>query len=208
MKNFIKITVMAVCALLVACALVACNNDADGGKGKSKEYVFEAEYTNLSGKRGTGYSDGAAETDMIMSKTTDAKGSSAASNGYFVGYLHCEISIEFEFTSDKAADAKIVMRLSSEMRDITLSPEKVGVLVNGEAINYGSLSLKGNAHPQEFYDKTFALKAQLKEGKNVISLVVYDNDYLNGETGGPCIDCLKVTTTAVLTWEPILANIA
>ena len=47
---------------------------------------------------------------------------------------------------------------------------------------------------------------RLKAGKNTVTLKILANDFRNGQTGGPTIDCMKVTTTATLTWDPKTDN--
>ena len=52
------------------------------------------------------------------------------------------------------------------------------------------------------YDKPIAMPISILEGENTISLVVLENTFKYGrETGGPCVDCIKIMTSSDLTWE-------
>ena len=47
----------------------------------------------------------------------------------------------------------------------------------------------------------------LKEGENVITFQVGDNEYCNGAAGGPLVDAIKLTSTSSLTMTEYPDNI-
>ncbi len=48
---------------------------------------------------------------------------------------------------------------------------------------------------------------QLKEGLNIITLTIGDNDFVNGKAGGPSIDAIYLSTDDDLSWIPEEDNI-
>ena len=64
-------------------------------------FVMEAEYTYITEKQGNGYSGSSTGKEMVQKDETGA----GASNGYWLGYLYRpNMTVDFEFTSDKAVD--------------------------------------------------------------------------------------------------------
>lgn len=136
MKKTVKSLIAAAlagCMLVSAGALVGCggdNNGENGGGGGGNEYVFEAEYTDLTGLVGLGPSGSTKGVDMIGD-------SAKASNGYFVGTLGAESPLTFKFNSDKDATATLKGIFGSNaLGAITWTPEDFGIVVNGTAITY------------------------------------------------------------------------
>lgn len=175
-----------------------------------KEVVFEAEDTNLNGKSGPGLSGTGSGTSMIEYSNT-----LGASNDRFVGYLYeAGVSLEFQFNSDVATStAKLVLRLSAELRDFSIGPDSYIVYLNSKAINYSTISFtnvpKGSSddtqsiHALPFADFTIAENVSLKEGMNTVQLVTDNDDALSGTTmvaKAPLVDCLKVTSDSVINW--------
>ena len=175
------------------------------------EYVFEAEDTDLTGKSGPGLSGRAPGTAMIQ--FSDKLG---ASNNRFIGYQYDETcTLEFQFVSDMAVeDAKIVLRLSAEMRDYDMNPDNYYVMLNGNPIAYSEIKFVnvpkassddvGEVNALEFKDFVLVENAKLKEGLNTIQLQTANDHPLEGTTvlsDAPLIDCLKITTSAVLSWS-------
>lgn len=138
-------------------------------------YVFEAEYTELEGKQGVGYSSGVSGTDMIVH---DVVGDIGASNGYWVSYLYYnEAFLEFKIDSDKAVeDATLDLRLSVEFYDFVMNPSNVSITVNGEALRYSDIALNGAIVSEDekrpFEDYKIATGVSLKEGENIIRITV------------------------------------
>lgn len=175
-----------------------------GGWTKTKTgtstYVFEAENTDLTGKIGPGFSGTAQEESMIV---TDDK--FAPSAGRFVSYMYQNgNSLEFYIASGEAVpDATLVISVAAEMENINFGPDEFQVLVNGKAQNYSSVRLTENS---PFSDAIEINNVSLNEGENLIQLVVTNSIRPLGESGtyaatAPMIDCIKITTSSVLTWD-------
>ena len=175
------------------------------------EYVFEAEDTDLTGKSGPGLSGKAPGTAMIQFSNK-----LGASNDRFIGYQYDETcTLEFHIVSDMAvSDAKIVLRLSAEMRDYNMGPDNYYIMLNGNLISYSEIKFEnvpksgsddvGEVNALPFADFVILENASLKEGLNTIQLQTANDHPLEGTTvlsDAPLIDCLKITTSAVLSWS-------
>ena len=187
-----------------------------------KVNVFEAEYLDFTDFFGWGFSGNATGTDAIVEDTT---GTAGVSNGRFVTYLYGNgITLEYEIYSDRTVeDVTLTLRLSGEVKDFYLQALKTpGVLeeepvytikVNGETIIYSDMYFIGVPSQSSntimpFQDYVISVDVTLVEGLNTIQLIT-DNELLMGGTmsaTAPMIDCLKLTTYAVLTWTPKLDN--
>lgn len=173
------------------------------------EYIFEAEYIDgIEDMRGMGYSGGATGTAMILN---DRKVPMGASNGFYVSYLYQNgLTLEYVIQSDKAVtDAKLVLRLSAEMKDITINGTSYSVIVNGTPVAYDDISFMGvppmTAEAKyPFRDYTITTTLSLKEGENVIQLKTTNETAMGGTMSAtaPLVDCIKIYTSAVLTWTP------
>lgn len=173
------------------------------------EYIFEAEYIDgIEDMRGMGYSGGATGTAMILN---DRKNPMGASNGFYVSYLYQNgLTLEYVIHSDKAVtDAKLVLRLSAEMMDIAINGESYSVIVNGTSIAYEDISFIGvppmTAQAKyPFKDYTITTSLTLKEGENIIQLKTTNDEAMGGTMSAtaPLVDCIKIYTTANLSWEP------
>lgn len=191
-----------------------------------KNYVFEAELTDLSNFKGTGYSNEATAGQAIQaaSKWSD-KVDLQASNGFWVGYMYMpELELKFEFVSDRdVSDATVKMRLSGEIVDcITLNSEIFKVILNDTPIRYNDIVISGinkgtSQPPKAFEDYEVGINLSLKEGKNTVVLKVNNRTTPVGTDGvpaggkimatAPLIDCIKITTVAVLEWNPWFTGI-
>lgn len=176
------------------------------------EYVFEAENTNLDGKTGPGLSGTASAGGMIQT----VKGFNA-SGDMFVGYQY-EIgcSITFQFISDRTInDAKIVLSLSAEYGDFTMNYTDNQIEVNGQYLEYSDIAFVDVPNPGTtemdtsklyalpFEDFVIAENVTLYEGLNYVTIMTNNSNALEGTTfkaTAPLVDCLKVTTGAVLDW--------
>lgn len=172
-------------------------------------YTFEAEDTDLTGKTGPSFSGSASEEGMII---TDATGATGASNDRYVGYLYNNgLSLEFRIASDMAVrDATIVLRLSGEYAAMSYDSTEFQVLVNGQPQTFSEISKDPTAAGVDvlpFEDHTISVNVPLVEGANLIQLKVNNTKATDGTTfkaQAPLVDCLKITTTAVLTWDAYL----
>ena len=188
----------------------------------SKIHVFEAEYLDFSDFFGWGFSGNATGTDAIVA---DTDGQGAASNGHFVTYLYGKgITLTYDIYSDRAvSDVTLTLRLSGEVKDFFIQSTKTpGVLeqepvytikVNGQSIQYSKIYFvdvpsQSSNTLLPFQDFVISVNISLVEGKNTFQLIT-DNELLMGGTmsaTAPMVDCLKLTTYAVLTWTPKLDN--
>lgn len=193
-------------AILAILALTACTGGGSGG-GKTKTYVMEAEYIDLSEAVGAGMSSEASGVNMIWGngESDKAKG---WSSGYYVGFTYSAgLEFNFEFNSDKDATSTLILRLGSEIGDVTFTPESLQVKMNGEEVTYTNLLVYGSdMADMKFDDFTIASNLNIKEGKNTITITILDNTLRSGQIGGPMIDCIKIRTNAELTWADKLDN--
>lgn len=191
-----------------------------------KNYVFEAELTDLSDFEGTGFSNEAKAGQAIQaaSKWSD-RVDLQASNGFWVGYMYKnELELKFEFTSDRnVSDATIKIRLSGEIVDrIAINSDIFKIILNDVPINYNEIVISGinkgtSEPPKVFEDYELGVNLSLKEGKNTIVLKVNNKTSPTGTDGvpaggkivatAPLIDCIKITTVAVLEWNPWFTGI-
>ncbi len=208
-KVFAAVLMLAVVAAMML-AVTACSDEPSGGGDGISEYVLEAEYMDIKDVAGAGISSNQSGYALIYGDGTDAQKELGWSSGYYIGYTHTSaFSMDFTFEADKDATATIVIRLGSEIGNITLTPESFEIKLNGTSINYGSMFVEGgnqNMSTMEFFDKTLTSAAQLKAGTNTINVSVHSNELRNGQTGGPMIDCVKVTTVAALEWTSYTDN--
>lgn len=194
-----------------------CGYERDSGADAT--YVFEAEYTDVSRIRGVGYSGGATGTSIIINESLRSNPEDTpieASNGYFVSYLYGrDLALEFVINSDKAVDnVKLTLRLSAEITDFTITDETYTILVNDEKVSYEPIAFT-NVPPMAtqivmpFQDFLISTSVSLVEGENVIVLQTTNDDSSMGGTMravAPMVDCIKLETSAVLTWEPMEEN--
>ena len=173
-------------------------------------YTFEAEYTDLSGLEGMGYSGNASGTKMIE----DGE-SRNASNGKYVGWLYNEgLTLTFNVTSDAAVDdAKLALRLSAEYYDITLTDSNYTVAVNGNKVAYSDISFTGTDTAElPFADYVLDSEVSLNEGSNVITLTVTNNEKKTGTlyATAPMVDCLYIYSDSDVEWDqgfPLTDNV-
>ena len=182
------------------------------------EYVFEAENTDLTGKNYPGLSGSAPEKAMVQNFTTNIRGEELnASGGRYIGYqTTIGANITFRIVSDmEVDDAKIVLRLSKELGDYTFTPDNYTVELNADPLQFEPIAFTDvpsqaaaddvkNCYALPFDDFVIAENVHLKEGVNTINCIVLNSDPIAGttiESNGPLIDCIKITTTAVLDWS-------
>ena len=105
-------------------------------------------------------------------------------------------------------NATIVLRLGSEMGDLTFEPENFEIKLNGEKLDYHPIYLTNSStlENMRFADKTVANDAKIKAGENVLTLRVLANTLAGGTTAGPIVDCVKIMANAKFSWNPLLDN--
>lgn len=212
MKKIISVICVLICTILCCGVIAACSNTGDDpavGGGKNT-FTFEAEYTNLDGLTGGGISNAAEGVNMIMGTGSQADKDKGWGEGYFVGYTYAAgLTFTFEIKSDAAAEAKIILRLASEIGDITLDSSVFSVIVNGEELEYSGMYVANSKIDEaKFYDKAIAQGFTLKEGDNVVQLRINANTLMGNSQGGPLIDSIKISTDANLTWTPKTENVS
>lgn len=168
--------------------------------------TFEAENTNLVGKVGAGWSGSASGSNMIV----DDAGASA---GKYVGWLTNEGSfLEFNIISDRAvSNATLTVAMNMEMirdqvvlADVTLNNTNYSIMVNGQPFTFSQV-LDAGDDPYNLPITNIVLSnVNLLAGTNTILLVNGKNTFWDGRQAGPGVDCIKITSTAQLTWVPII----
>ena len=199
-------------------------------------YIFEAEHTALVDEeglplKGVGASGGAEGTSMIQSMPRGAEGM-MASGGFFVTFLYRKgLALNFDIVSDReVSDVTLILRITCENKEFCLDPyldtgktesgtqiSKYTVTVNGEEVAYDQIEIPasdvaGHADTggrRPFSDHVLAVNLTLHKGSNRITLLT-DNDHGMGGTmsaTAPVVDCIKLTTSATLSWDPKLGNL-
>lgn len=203
-KGIIAVALALAAAAVMTVGFAACGDDLPEG---FKEYVMEAEYVaGIENVQGAGMSSNQSGYDLIYGDGTDAQKELGWSEGYYVGYTYSpNFSMDFKFTADKAGTATIVLRLGSEIGDITLTPDEFEITLNGTSLQYGSIFVECGAandmSKMTFSDKTITSSGQLKAGENTLNISVHANELRGGQTGGPAIDYVKITTDAKLDYK-------
>ena len=178
--------------------------------------VFEAEYTDLRGIVGSGYSGSATGPGLIQNVSTvpasgskDGKTSTVANGGSYIPFVYGPITLTFEIYSDKAVSgASMSLGLDSEIGSIAIGPDIINVSVNGDPTSYsGTINKDVNAFTS--FEKYACGTGDLVEGWNTITVSIVENTIYNGRTGGPAIDCLEIGNLggATLSWRPALYNL-
>lgn len=183
------------------------NADTTIYAGWKKQLVMEAEYVDFTGLGGPGYSGSVTGTDMIG---WDRDGTLEASNDYYVSYLYRkDITLTFDFVSSATAtDADVVIRISAEFYDQTFSSDNYSVVLNGTVLPWSAVTIAGSENPA-FIDVTVGKQLTLIEGDNKIELITNNSTAIGGTmaASAPIVDCVKVASSATLTWTPITGNL-
>lgn len=179
-----------------------------------RQYTFEAEYVDVTGKKGQGSSDNVSGTQLILSADTvkDNGSEMGISNDYFMGKLYYNGAyIDFEINSETdASDVILILRLTPDMYDMEFTEDTWQILVNDEKIPYGTLSLTGAVSASDggentkrpFQNYEIPVKINLKAGQNTIRLLTNNNENHGGTFNAdtPLIDCIYLCTDAELSW--------
>lgn len=176
-----------------------------------KEWSFEAEYTDVSGIHGHGYSGEFDGTDIIL-RDTKNKG---ASNNFFVSFLYgASVELIFEINAAEAVEnAVLELSLTAEQGDVVLTPDNYTVKVNDQALTYGGISMTGaESAPDKmlnFKRYNISMTVSLNKGNNVIKLITSNNVPMKNGAGeaigtmyatAPVVDCLYLYTDVTLSW--------
>ena len=147
-------------------------------------YVFEAEDTDLTGNESVG-----------------------ASGNRMVGYLYASgISLEFYIASDMDVDdATIDVSITGEFVTMSYDGNDYQVIVNGEAKSYPRVTIEATQSSMPQCADLISIKGvHLNKGANLIQLMTNNTNEVDGTTFkayAPIVDCVKVTTEAVLIWD-------
>lgn len=213
LKKAIAALLAAACTLPAA-VLTACGGDPEQSgpptPGKNQTYVLEAEYTDIEGKSGAGLSSEPFGFSLIYGNGGQADKDKGWSNGYFIAHTYKDgFTLQFDFTAAAAGTATLAVRLGSELGTLDLTPTSFGVVLNDKEVTYTSMQVQGSTSLDTvaFYDKVLPGEVEIKAGANTLKLIVRANTFKNNTTtGGPLIDCVKLTTKAGLSWEPKTDN--
>lgn len=205
-KKLNKLVLLTTSLLALGVALVSC-----GKTSSAQTYVMEAEYIDLDEVQGSGISSDQGGVQMIYGNGTAEEKNAGWSNGYFVGFTYApDLKLDFVFTSDRMATSTIVLRLGSELGNLNLNPSIFEIQLNEDVIPYSSLTVSNSPDysQMKFYDKVLSTNVRLAEGVNTLSIIILPNELKPGGTsGGPTVDCVKITTKANLTWAEKRDNI-
>lgn len=181
-------------------------------------FTMEAELTDLTGKKGAGYSGGCSGKEMVQQ---DVNSAAKSNNGYWLGYLYVtNMSVDFVFTSTKAVnDVELTLRLTSEIKDVVLTSDNYTVEMNGEKIlDYGTINLAGastsdsTGYVRPFSNHKLKKKINIKEGENSLKLITTNSDAMGGTmyATAPMVDCVRLTSfgDAKLSYNPIYDNLS
>lgn len=183
-------------------------------------YIFEAENADLSKCLNTGGAPGSggaveAHGDRNYGSSVPDPSVYKASNGYCAANFNNHLGNEITWTinSDVESTATLVIRMGSGSWDtayrnksIDLAPDKVQILLNNSDFIYSPLTVEGRdltdtgadsiAVYGMFSDYIITTELPLAVGPNTFTVKLLTMGY------GPNIDCIKLTTTANLTWTP------
>lgn len=168
-------------------------------------HTFEAEYVDLTGMVGVGWSSSVEGIGLIDVDNMNG----GASNGFYVGYMYVKgNTLTFNITSDEDVDGCVLaLRLTGEGSNFTLSDTEMPVKVNGEAIEYETLEFEGVTDPTEgtrrpFSDFILNEDVSLREGNNVITIEIDNEKSLGGTMNAtaPMFDCMYIYTNADIDW--------
>ena len=168
-------------------------------------HTFEAEYVDMMGKIGVGWSSSVEGIGLIDVDNMNG----GASNGFYVGYMYVNgNSLTFHITSDSDVDGcVIVLRLTGEGSDFTLSDDEMPITVNGNEVEYETLEFTGVSDPTTGTRRPFSNfvindDVSLREGDNEIVITIDNEKSLGGTMNAtaPMFDCMYIYTNADIDW--------
>ena len=207
-KGFIGVASPILCGLITAVVVFGVLlSPMSLANGSQNTFTFEAEYVYLDDFMGAGISNSGEGVNNIYGDGLQSDIDKGWSNGYFLGNTYAKNSITFEITADKSATGKLVLRLASELGNMSLNNDVFGIEVNGVAVDYAITVTNSSSGNYDFVDYPIGANINLTEGTNKITLTVKDNTLKDGNSiGAPLIDCIRITTDAQLSWEPLEDN--
>lgn len=127
-------------------------------------------------------------------------------------------SLTFVINADKATEGETVLalRMSAEYFDMTIDDEMYSITVNGEAVEFDDIVFSNvpsytSGQKRPFADYVLNRGISLKEGENIIKIVVNNSDRMQ-ESGtlnatAPMVDCLYLYTDVGLSWTEKTSNL-
>ena len=202
----------------------------------SGNYIFEAEHVMLidfttgAPLAGMGASGGSEGANMVDPPRPGREGINA-SNGYYVTYLYKEgLELRFMIESDREVeDATLIFRITAETRGYAITSyigegeteigtrwSQYDMMLNGEYLDYGIIEIldvgvqenEATGGQRPFSDHTIAVNLKLKKGTNEFRFITANSNGMGGTMAGtaPVVDCIKIQTSAELSWTPTLTN--
>lgn len=215
----VKFLAVVLCLVFIGAFAFACGGDKDVDA--TGYVVFESEGIDYTGLSGRGSSNEARGTQMIQGQNTryireDSKLIKSISGGYFTGFFTtADTALTFNINADaESTENSIILRLGSEFSTMKINKDILNVMINDVALDYSEISVSGTAivdgkigYKVPFKDYTLSGKFKLNNGKNVIKLIIRENSLgIIGstiESVGPGVDCIKIKSTAKLTWDSL-----
>ncbi len=205
MKRIVTmLSLLMTLSILFAGAAMA--EETTGTESTGTVYTFEFEDLDFTGMVGDGNSGAAVAWEMVG--TTPAFGikvpdEQKPSNNHYVYFNYTAgLSFNFEINASQATEAKMVIRLGSEIGNIVdLGPESgLAILVNGVALDYDpftveSLQINGGPVPYTFADYEISVPVTLNEGVNTVTFTILQRKTLSSPNDAPTMDCFTLTVT-------------
>lgn len=174
----------------------------------SKIHTFEAEYVNMTGMVGVGWSSSVEGLGLIDKDEMNG----GASNGFFVGYMYVTgNTLTFNIDAAEAvSDCVLVLRLTAEGEEgsvVRLTDKELLVKVNDTDLSFTELIFEdipdingGTRRP--FTNHVINTAVSLQKGKNVIKLIVNNTKSMGGTMNAtaPMFDCMYLYTNTELSW--------
>lgn len=168
-------------------------------------HTFEAEYVDMTGMVGVGWSSSVEGVGLIDVDNMNG----GASGGYYVGYMYVTGNkLTFHITSDSnVSGCVLVLRLTGEGEDFTLTDDEMPITVNGNKVEYDTLEFTGVLNPTDGERRPFSNfvineNITLEEGDNEIVIEIANSKSLGGTMGAtaPMFDCMYIYSNADLEW--------
>lgn len=189
-------------------------------------YTFEAEHTNLEGKRGQGMSDNVIGTQLIMGEKDFENGKEMGISGGFLisRLLYRGAFLEFDITAAEAVDdAVLAFRFTPDMFDMIFEDDELLFEVNGENVACNPLimtgayksdgPINGERNKRPFANYIINANISLNQGSNKVKLIVNNNNAHGGTFAAECplVDCMYIYSDIDISWTapyPYTSNTA
>ena len=169
-------------------------------------YTFEAEMTDLSNFNGYGYSGAITGWNAVYLDKYNA----GASNGFFVtGMYDKGIALTFcIYAEEEVDDAYLVLNLSGEFQNFTITDDEFLTTVNGEKVPFGSFTfnIDGVEGSDKLPFKEYRSTSRIHLNKGANTIVLTTNNDTKGAGGtvyalAPMVDCIQVYSSQTVGWD-------